>query len=128
MVVERLSRLLLVDDYEDALEMWAYFLRASGYAVVTASTGREALDQVGLIRPDLLLLDLQLPELSGIEVARRLRARAATAKIPLIAVTGLSQPREHEEARNAGFDSVLVKPCEPAALLAEVERLLSGRT
>lgn len=125
-MTSRLKRLLLVDDYQDALEMWAFFLRSSGYEVVTARTGLEAIEQVQNSQPDLLLLDLQLPELSGVDVARRLRASKDTAHIPLIAVTGFSQSREHDEARRAGFDAVIVKPCEPSALLAEVERVLGG--
>jgi len=118
------KRLLLVDDYADSLEMWAIFLRSSGYDVVTAMTGLEAIERAETTRPDLVLLDLQLPEMSGVEAARHLRASSATAHIPLIAVTGFSQPREHDEAREAGFDRVIVKPCEPAALLAEVESIL----
>ena len=118
------KRLLLVDDYADSLEMWAIFLRSSGYDVVTAMTGLEAIERAETTRPDLVLLDLQLPEVSGVEAARRLRASSATAHIPLIAVTGYSQPKEHDEARAAGFDRVIVKPCEPAALLAEVESIL----
>jgi CheY-like chemotaxis protein len=122
----RLKRLLLVDDYPDALEMWAFFLRSSGYEVITARTGLEAVERAESGQPDLVLLDLQLPEMSGVEAARRLRSSSVTSRIPLIAVTGFSQPREHDAAREAGFDSVIVKPCEPAALLAEVERVLGN--
>lgn len=118
------KRLLLVDDYADSLEMWAIFLRSSGYDVVTAMTGLEAIERAESTSPDLVLLDLQLPVMSGVEAARRLRASSATAHIPLIAVTGYSQAKEHDEARKAGFDRVIVKPCEPAALLAEVESIL----
>jgi two-component system, cell cycle response regulator DivK len=120
------KRLLLVDDYADALEMWAIFLRSSGYDVITAKTGLEAIERAESTRPDLVLLDLQLPVMSGVEAARRLRASKATAHIPLIAVTGFSQTKEHDEARQAGFDRVIVKPCEPAALLAEVESILGA--
>jgi CheY-like chemotaxis protein len=123
-MVSTLKRLLLVDDYPDALEMWAVFLRSSGYEVITAKTGLEAIERAEHSQPDLVLLDLQLPEMSGVEAARRLRASKTTAHIPLIAVTGFSQAREHDEARQAGFDKVIVKPCEPSLLLAEVERLL----
>ena len=119
------KRLLLVDDYPDALEMWAAFFNASGYDVVTASSGRQALERALADVPDLILLDLQLPEISGIEVARRLRSSTQTAHVPLIAVTGFSQERDHEAARRAGFDTIVVKPCDPPALLDEITRLLS---
>jgi CheY-like chemotaxis protein len=123
-MTEKLKRLLLVDDYPDALEMWSYFLRSSGYHVMTARTGLEAIERAEGGDPDLILLDLQLPEMSGLDAARRLRASQKTAHIPLIAVTGFSQAREHDAAREAGFIAVMVKPCDPVGLLAEVERVL----
>ena len=85
---KRLTRILLVDDYFDALEMWAICLRQCGYEVLTAADGLRAVETAMAERPDLVVLDLDLPGISGLEVARRLRAFPPTAKIPLIAATG----------------------------------------
>ncbi len=121
----RLPKVLLVDDYVDALEVWSFFLRSSGYDVFTAASGPEAIAQAHRYRPDVILLDLQLPGMSGFETARALRATAAAAATPLVAVTGYSGAREHDEALAAGVDAVLVKPVQPATLLQRIEQLLA---
>jgi len=120
------KRILLVDDYPDALEIWSLYLRAQGYAVETAEDGLTAIDQAHRTQPDVIVLDLELPGITGFEAARRLRQSAKTRRIPLIAATGYSQVAQLDHARDCGFDSVVVKPCEPAALVAEIERLLRG--
>ena len=119
------KRILLVDDYPDALEVWGLYLRSLGYDVVTADNGLDAVERAHLYLPDLIVLDLELPGISGFEAALRLRASEETADIPLIAATGYSQVRQLDRARESGFDSIIVKPCEPAALANEIERLLS---
>lgn len=119
-------RVLLVDDYPDALETWSLFLQLKGYDVLTAQDGRMAVDLAISEHPHVVVMDLDLPVLSGCEAARLLRERADTSAIPLIAATGYSQGSQLEEARRAGFDSVLVKPCDPEALVAEIDRL-TGR-
>jgi CheY-like chemotaxis protein len=120
----RLTRILLVDDYFDALEMWALCLRQCGYDVLTAADGLQAVEVVMAERPDLVVLDLDLPGISGLEVARRLRAFPPTAKIPLIAATGYSHIRQLESAAQ-DFAAVLVKPCEAVTLVREIERALA---
>jgi len=117
--------ILLVDDYVDALPAWEIFLQAEGFAVITAATGHEALSSAAANRPDLIVMDLNLPDFSGCDVARTLRANPATVHLPLIAATGYSQPQRLDEARKAGFDAVIVKPCDPATLVAEIRRLLA---
>jgi CheY-like chemotaxis protein len=118
------KRILLVDDYPDALEIWGLYLRALGYDVETAEDGLQAVEQAHRVSPDAIVLDLELPGISGFEVASRLRQSDDTREIPLIAATGYSHVKQINQAREAGFDSVMVKPCEPAALVAEIERLL----
>ena len=124
---EQPMRILLVDDYPDALETWSLFLQLKGYEVVTAQDGRTAVDLAISEHPHVVVMDLDLPVLSGCEAARLLRGRADTASIPLIAATGYSQGSQLDEARRAGFDSVLVKPCDPDELVAEIVRL-TGRS
>ena len=119
-----MARILLVDDYPDALEVWALYLRMSGFEVVTAADGASALAMAVEQPPDIAILDLEMPGLSGYEVARRLRAHPATRTMPLIAVTGHSHPSRIEEARAAGCDRVLTKPCDPDLLCLEIRQRL----
>ena len=120
------THILIVDDYPDALDIWELYLRSLGYEVSTASDGAAAVEQAQRLLPDLIVLDLELPRVSGIEAARQLRANPETRCIPLIAATGYSHPRQLDEARDAGFDRILVKPCEPDVLVEEIERLLQN--
>jgi CheY-like chemotaxis protein len=119
-------RILLVDDYRDALEMWGVYLRALGYEVLTAADGLDAVTMSSEYLPDLIVLDLDLPGISGLEAARRIRQEQSTAHIPLIAATGVSNTHDLIDARRAGFDAVLIKPCEPSALLRQIEHSLEG--
>ena len=116
--------ILIVDDYPDALEIWTLFLRSLRYRVTTAADGRSAVSQAEQLLPDLIVLDLELPGISGFEAARRLRDNPATHDIPLIAATGYSHHRQLAMAREAGFDQVVVKPIDPDSLVEEIERLL----
>lgn len=119
------KRILLVDDYPDAVEIWGMYLRAQGYAVETAENGLAAVEQAARLVPDIVILDLELPGITGFEAARRLRNSNRTRHIPLIAATGYSHVKQLNQARDCGFDSIIVKPCEPSALVAEIERLLA---
>jgi len=119
-------RVLLVDDYPDALEIWALLLEASGYSVLTASSGAAALRHVDESAPHVAVLDLQLPDVSGLEVARRLRAGPGTSSMTLIALTGRALTPDGEKELAETFDSVLIKPCDAAVLLASIEKSVRG--
>ena len=118
------KHILIVDDYPDALDIWALYLRSMGYRVSTATDGASAIAQAERLLPDLIVLDLELPHVSGFEVAKHLRANPDTHAIPLIAATGYSHMRQLDRAREAGFDQIVVKPCDPDLLIEEIERLL----
>lgn len=115
-------RILLVDDYPDALEMWGLYLRSMGYDVQTADDGLTALEMALAVVPDVIVMDLELPGITGFEAARRLRQHARTARVPLVAATGYSHVKQLDQARSAGFDSIIIKPCDPGTLVAEIER------
>lgn len=117
---ERGPLVLLVDDYADAREMYAEFLEISGYRVIQAADGEEALAKVAESPPDVVLMDLSLPGVDGREATRRLKASPATSSIPVVILSGM--PSEY--ARSTGADAVLTKPCAPDALVAEIQRLL----
>ena len=118
------KHILIVDDYPDALDIWAIYLQAMGYRVSTAGDGAAAIAQAERLLPDLIVLDLELPRVSGFDVAKRLRANPATSHIPLIAATGYSHVKQLDRAREAGFDQIVVKPCDPDLLVEEIERQL----
>jgi CheY-like chemotaxis protein len=124
MGMEERKHILIVDDYPDALDIWAIFLQSFGYRVSTAADGAEAIEKAELLLPDLIVLDLELPLVSGFDVAKRLRSNPDTQSIPLIAATGYSHIQQLDRARDAGFDHIVVKPCDPDVLIAEIERLL----
>jgi two-component system cell cycle response regulator DivK len=119
------KHILIVDDYVDALDIWAIYLQSMGYRISTAADGLSAVAKAEELLPDLIVMDLELPGLTGFEAAKRLRANPETADIPLIAATGYSHARQLDMARQSGFDAVVVKPCEPDLLVQEIDRLLS---
>jgi CheY-like chemotaxis protein len=117
-------RILFVDDYVDALTVWSLYLQTCGFEVLSAESGLRAVRIAHQSHPALAIVDLDLPDLSGCEVAEHLRHELDTASMPLIAVTGHSEPARVDQARRAGFDVVLTKPCEPSVLLGHIHRLV----
>ena len=111
---------LLVEDDRDTREMYFAYLSYSGMLVTEAATGRGALERVAEHRPDVVVTDIAMPEMDGLELSRRLRAAATTRDVPIIAVSGQAS----ERARAAGADVVLEKPCEPDKLLHVIEDVL----
>jgi CheY-like chemotaxis protein len=118
------ASLLVVDDYPDTLDVWTLSLRTAGYDVATAADGLTAVTLAETLLPDLVVLDLELPGRSGYDVASMLRRNPATRHIPLIAATGFSHEAQLERARRSGFDVIVIKPCDPADLIAHIERLI----
>jgi two-component system cell cycle response regulator DivK len=117
-------RVLLVDDYPDAREMYSEYLAFSGFDVVEAANGMEALQRAVDDVPDIILMDLSLPVMDGWEATRRLKADARTAGIPVVALTGHALAGISEGAREAGCDSFVTKPCLPEDLVKEIKRVL----
>jgi CheY-like chemotaxis protein len=116
--------ILLVDDYEDAIDIYFAYLTFKGYRVVVARNGQEAVDVARAHLPDVILLDLRMPALSGIEVIRILRQDRRFTRCPIIAFTAHALEAERLEALRAGFDEVIAKPCLPDQLAEAVGRIL----
>lgn len=116
-------RVLVVDDYVDATEVWSLYLRSAGFDVDVANDGLEAIERALTGRPDIVVMDLNLPGCSGIDVARALRADPQASAIPLIAATGCADRRELDAARSF-FQLIVAKPCDPADLVVQIRRLL----
>ena len=119
-------RVLLVDDYPDAREMYTEYLEFSGFDVVEAGNGMEALQRAVDTTPDIILMDLSLPVMDGWEATRRLKADQRTKAIPVVALTGHALAGISEGARQAGCDAFVTKPCLPEDLVREIRKILDG--
>ena len=115
---------LVVEDYQDAREMYAAYLQFSGFEVAEATNGVEAIEKAQTLMPDIVLMDLALPRMDGWEATRRLKNDERTKNIPVVALTGHALAGHAEGARQAGCDAFVTKPCLPDALVAEIKRLL----
>ena len=125
--VER-PQVLLVDDYADAREMYTEYLEFSGFEVVQAANGIEALQRAIESGPDIILMDLSLPVMDGWEATRRLKADERTADIPVVALTGHALAGISEGAKKAGCDAFVTKPCLPEDLVIEIRKVLDRRS
>jgi two-component system, cell cycle response regulator DivK len=119
-----MTKILLVEDNEMNRDMLSRRLTRNGFEIVMAVNGQEGLDLASSENPDLILLDMSLPVMDGWEAARRLKADAATAKIPVIALTAHAMVQDKEKALAAGCDDFDTKPVEMPRLLEKINTLL----
>jgi two-component system, cell cycle response regulator DivK len=119
-----MTKILLVEDNEMNRDMLSRRLTRNGFEIVMAVNGQEGLDLASSENPDLILLDMSLPVMDGWEAARRLKADAATAKIPVIALTAHAMVQDKEKALAAGCDDFDTKPVELPRLLEKINGLL----
>ncbi len=117
---------LVVDDFADNREMYSEYLSFSGYEVIEATNGKEAIEAAQQRMPDIIIMDLSLPVMDGWEATRRLKADERTSRIPVVALTGHALAGHSKGAREAGCDSFLAKPCLPDQLVAEIRRMLES--
>jgi DNA-binding response OmpR family regulator len=119
------EKLLIVDDDLETLRLISMMLQRQGYQVVTANDGRQALLQADSEHPDLIILDVMMPDMNGFEVASRLRAQPQTTSIPILMFTAKSQVEDKVAGYEAGVDDYLTKPIHPAELSARLKALLA---
>lgn len=121
---EKKATVLVVDDYDDAREMYSEYLEFIGYEVRTARDGQEALEVARESLPDIILMDLSLPVMSGWEATRHLKEDARTRDIPVMALTGHVLPTHSEQALEAGCDAFIAKPALPDTVAEKIRALL----
>jgi adenylate cyclase len=122
------GRILVVDDTPVNLKLLADLLTAKGYSIVTAASGAEALEKINGAAPDIVLLDVMMPGMSGYDVCRKIRENPATAMLPVVMVTALDPGQERVKGIDAGADDFLSKPINQPELLARVRSLMRVKT
>jgi two-component system cell cycle response regulator DivK len=122
------KRILVVEDDPDNRRIVAKVLSVEGYHVIEATDGIEALAQARAERPDLILMDLALPNVDGWEATRQLKSDPETRSIPVVALTAVAMRGDEEQARAAGCDDYLPKPARPAAIREVVKKYTGGPT
>ncbi len=121
-------RVLLVEDNFDNFEMVRFLLERADYTVVGARNGREAVTAAHEHKPDVILMDLSLPEMDGWEAAREIKSDPEVAGIPLIALTAHTLPGDRQKAMEAGFDNYISKPINVPAFYDIVSAVFKGKT
>ncbi len=116
--------ILVVEDHSDSRTLLSAWLRAKGYKVVEARTGKEGLLQANRVRPDLILMDLTLPELDGVEATRQIRTRHLLSQTPIFAISSYATREIKADARAAGCTEVFGKPLDLEALLGRIREAL----
>lgn len=122
MILQR--RVLVIDDDPDALRLTGYIFGRAGYEVHVAANGAEGLAMVDEVKPNLVILDVMMPDMSGLEVCERLRAQPATARLPIIMLSAKGQVDDKISGFQAGADDYVPKPVDSKELLARAKALL----
>lgn len=117
---------LIVDDEEDILDLLQYNLNKAGFETVLAHDGAEALSQAAAARPDLIVLDIMMPRMNGLEACRRLRQDAQLRNIPIVMLTARGEEEDHVRGLDVGADIYLAKPISLPVLLSQIKALLRG--
>jgi two-component system cell cycle response regulator DivK len=120
------ERILVVEDNEVSMKLFRDVLLATGYRTLEATTGGQAVDLAAEHAPDLVLMDIQLPDIDGVEALSRLRANERTASIPVLAVTAQAMQGDHERFLAAGFDDYISKPVNIVELIGTVRQYCDG--
>ena len=118
------KKILVVEDFDDARQLLALFIRRFGYEAFEAVDGIEALEQAAAVHPDLILMDLNMPRMAGLEATAHLKRDPATRDIPVIVVTAHAHPAQRDSALEAGASEVLIKPINLMALGETLSRYL----
>ena len=119
------SRILVVEDQEDLRAILRFTLEGAGFEVIEAVDGGEGVAKALAERPDLILMDIQMPVLDGYDATRRIKALAGMAATPIVAVSSFAMKGDEEKARASGCDAYVTKPYSPKQLLVLVQKILA---
>jgi two-component system, cell cycle response regulator DivK len=115
-----MKKILVVEDNEQNRYLMEYMLEQNGYHVTIAHTGLQAITMTVQNKPDLILMDIQLPDMDGLEVTRRIRAAETKARVPIVAVTSFAMSGDRQKALAAGCNGYIEKPINPETFLLEI--------
>lgn len=119
-----MKRVLVIEDNGNNLKLITFILKKHGYETIEATSGREGIDLAQQGKPDFILLDIQLPDMDGIEVLKAIRDSEADGDIPIIAVTSYAMSGDRERFMAAGCNGYIEKPIDPAIVMSEIEKIL----
>jgi CheY-like chemotaxis protein len=119
-----MTTILVVDDNRDNMELMQYLLKAFGYEPMAATSGAEAIRLVGEKRPDLILMDIQMPEMDGFEATEAIRREPTLEECPVVAVTAYAMVGDQQRILSSGFEGYISKPIAPETFVAQVETFL----
>ncbi len=119
-----MKRILVVEDNETNMYLIRFMLEKNGYEVIEAIEGATGVELAGKEKPDLILMDIQLPDIDGLESTKRIRASEANSEIPIVALTSFAMAGDRERALAAGCTGYIEKPINPETFMAEIEKYL----
>lgn len=120
------KKILIVEDEESLLKLESILLSSKGYSVVGVMDGKAALEEVKINRPDLVVLDIMLPEMDGFEVCRRIKENPATSSIPIVMLTAKKSSNDVERGKQSGAEAYITKPFKSAKVIEVIESLTNG--
>ena len=118
------KRILVVEDNETNMYLISFILKSRGYEIIEAKSGEEGVDIAIKERPDLILMDIQLPGIDGLEATKRIRRSEAAREIPIVALTSYAMTGDREKSLSAGCTGYIEKPVNPDTILGEIEKYL----
>jgi len=120
------KKILVVEDNENNLYLITFILEKKGYKVIAARTGEDGIEMALKDRPDLILMDIQLPGIDGLETTRRIRTLKTGNDVPIIALTSYALVGDREQVMNAGCTGYIEKPINPETIMGEIDKYLAG--
>ena len=121
-----MKKILVVEDNENNLYLITFILEKKGYKVIAARTGEDGIEMALKDRPDLILMDIQLPGIDGLETTRRIRTLKTGNDVPIIALTSYALVGDREQVMNAGCTGYIEKPINPETIMGEIDKYLAG--
>lgn len=119
-----MKRVLIIEDTEDNMELITFILGENGYEVIKAVTGVQGVELALSEQPDFIILDIQLPDIDGYEVLKRIRSSAADGHIPIIAMTSFAMTGDKEKLMDAGCNGYIEKPIDPRRVILQIKEVL----